>query len=87
MIGPYDLSSDLGSAGEFESEEFMAAVHEVSEAAHEAGVATGFHLVEPDTKRLERYSADGYRFLVYSVDMRIIDVGARQGVAALGGKP
>jgi 2-dehydro-3-deoxyglucarate aldolase len=83
MIGPYDLSSDLGVPGDFESEKFLSAVREVSAAAREAGVATGFHVVEPDPVQLERYLNEGYRFLVYSVDMRIIDVGARTGAAAV----
>lgn len=87
MIGPYDLSSDLGVPGDFESEKFLSAVREVSTAAREAGVATGFHIVEPDRGLLERYSNEGYRFLVYSVDMRIIDTGARVGATPLIGRP
>jgi 2-dehydro-3-deoxyglucarate aldolase len=86
MIGPYDLSSDLGVPGDFESEAFLTAVGEVSAAAREAGVATGFHVVEPDRTLLERYSDEGYRFLVYSVDMRIIDAGARVGAKPLSGR-
>ena len=86
MIGPYDLSSDLGVPGDFESEPFLTAVAEVSTAAREAGVATGFHVVEPDPALLERYSDEGYRFLVYSVDMRIIDSGARAGARPLSGR-
>ena len=87
MIGPYDLSSDLGVPGDFESEPFILAVSQVSAAAREAGVATGFHVVEPDRALLERYSDEGYRFLVYSVDMRIIDSGARAGARPLSGRP
>lgn len=87
MIGPYDLSSDLGAPGDFESEDFSSAVREVSDAAREAGVATGFHVIEPDRALLEHYSNEGYRFLVYSVDMRIIDVGARLGATPLMIRP
>jgi 2-dehydro-3-deoxyglucarate aldolase len=85
LIGPYDLSSDLGSPGDFTSPEFVEALESVLDAARSAGVATGFHLVEPDPDQLMNYAAQGHRFLIYSVDMRILAIGAQIGATALEG--
>ena len=86
MIGPYDLSADLGIAGKFDSESFVQSVQKVTQAASNAGVATGIHVVEPDPAAIESSLEDGHRFLVYSVDMRILDVGARLGGDILRGR-
>lgn len=86
MIGPYDLSADLGVPGDFSAAPFTDAVRTVITQAASAGVAAGFHLVEPDLDALEACILAGYRFIVFSVDMRILDVGARQGARALGAR-
>jgi len=83
MIGPYDLSSDLGNPGDFESAEFVSASHAVLGAAAQAKVPVGIHVVEPSPSLVEQAARQGYRLLVYSVDMRILDVGARSGLDAL----
>ena len=85
MIGPYDLSADLGVPGEFDSENFIQSVQKVTQAANNAGTATGIHVVEPDPAAIESSLKAGHRFLVYSVDMRILDVGARLGGSILKG--
>ncbi len=87
MVGPYDLSADLGIPGKFESPTFTAAVQRVLEGATARGVATGVHVVEPDPAGLRENFREGHRFLVYSVDMRILETGARLGARSLTGKP
>lgn len=87
MVGPYDLSADLGIPGDFHSAMFTAAVGRVSDGARARGVASGIHIVEPNPETLRASAENGHRFLVYSVDMRIIDVGARIGAQALMGDP
>ena len=87
MIGPYDLSNDLGVPGDFASEVFGVAVERVRASAQAAGVASGFHVIEPDREVFERCAREGYRFLVYSVDMRIIEVGSRVGATPLVDRP
>lgn len=86
MIGPYDLSADLGVPGDFSAAPFVEAVATVLSQARTAGVAAGIHLVEPDPDALASSVAQGYRFLVYSVDMRILDVGARIGAQVIGSR-
>lgn len=80
IIGPYDLSCSLGFPGEFEREEFVRAVTHIREVGKRLGCPAGMHIVEPDVRRLEECIHDGYTFIAYSVDFRMLDVSAREGV-------
>jgi 2-keto-3-deoxy-L-rhamnonate aldolase RhmA len=80
IIGPYDLSCSMGMAGEFERPEFIAAMQRILKAGLKAGCPAGLHIVEPDPVRLRDVIDEGYRFIAYSVDIRMLDVSARVGV-------
>jgi 2-keto-3-deoxy-L-rhamnonate aldolase RhmA len=80
IIGPYDLSCSMGMPGEFERPEFIAAMQRILKAGLKAGCPAGMHLVEPDPVRLRQIVDEGYRFIAYSVDIRMLDVSARLGV-------
>lgn len=79
LIGPYDLSADLGCPGDFKHPSFMAAVRQFDAVSARVQIATGMHVVEPDPAGLKASMARGHRFLVYGVDMRMLDVSARIG--------
>jgi len=83
LIGPYDLSCSLGIPGQFEQAEFISALTRIRETGKKLGCPAGLHIVEPDTQQLERTIREGYTFIAYGVDMRMLDVGARQGIARL----
>ncbi len=83
IIGPYDLSCSLGFPGQFDRPEFIDAMRKIREAAERVGCAAGLHVVEPDLALLEKTIRDGYTCIAYSVDIRVIDVGFRQGIAKL----
>ena len=80
IIGPYDLSCSMGIPGQFDHPDFLAAMERIRAAARRLGVAAGLHIVEPDRELLERTLREGYRIIAYSVDIRLLDVGARQGL-------
>jgi 2-dehydro-3-deoxyglucarate aldolase len=80
IIGPYDLSCSMGMPGEFERPEFIAAMQRILKAGLKAGCPAGLHIVEPDPVRLRQVVGEGYRFIAYSVDIRMLDVSARVGV-------
>ena len=80
IIGPYDLSCSMGIPGEFERPEFIAAMQRILKAGLKAGCPAGLHIVEPDPARLRQVVEEGYRFIAYSVDIRMLDVSARVGV-------
>jgi 2-keto-3-deoxy-L-rhamnonate aldolase RhmA len=85
LIGPYDLSCSMGIPGQFERAEFIASMTRIREAGQQLGVAAGLHIVEPDLERLAQVIREGFTFVAYSVDTRILDVGVRQGVATANG--
>jgi 2-dehydro-3-deoxyglucarate aldolase len=85
LIGPYDLSCSMGIPGQFERAEFIASMTRIREAGQQLGVAAGLHIVEPDLERLAQVIREGFTFVAYSVDTRILDVGVRLGVAIANG--
>ena len=83
IIGPYDLSCSMGIPGQFENPDFISAMTHIRETGKQLGCPTGIHIVEPDQQRLELTIQEGYTFIAYSVDIRMLDVSARQGIAKL----
>jgi len=83
LIGPYDLSASMGWPGAFHEPRFVEAVAEIRRAAAARGKPAGIHVVEPDPAALRARVDEGYRFVAYGVDFRMIDVACRAGVDAL----
>jgi 2-keto-3-deoxy-L-rhamnonate aldolase RhmA len=81
IIGPYDLSCSMGIPGMFEHPDFKKAMDYILETGIKLSVPTGLHIVEPNEEQLAKCVNDGYRFIAYSVDIRILDVVARKGIA------
>jgi 2-keto-3-deoxy-L-rhamnonate aldolase RhmA len=82
MIGPYDLSCSMGIPGQFDRAEFVDAMAVIRETGRKLGCPAGLHIVEPDLGRLAQVIREGFTLVAYSVDMRVLDVGMRQGVQA-----
>lgn len=80
IIGPYDLSCSMGMPGNFEHPEFIGAMRKILATGLALGCPAGLHIVEPDALRLEQVLEEGYRFVAYSVDIRMLDVSARCGL-------
>ena len=79
IIGPYDLSCSMGIPGEFERPEFTAVMNKILDTGLRSGCPAGIHIIEPDSERLLETISEGYRFIAYSVDIRMLDVSAREG--------
>ena len=80
IIGPYDLSASLGVSGEFDHSSMIEAMNEIYRVAAKLGKYGGIHIVEPDTDLLKKSVLEGFTFLAYSVDFRMLDVSARIGM-------
>jgi len=80
IVGPYDLSASLGVPGEFEHSSMVEAMNEIYRVATTLGKHGGIHIVEPDTDLLKQSILEGFTFLAYSVDFRMLDVSARIGL-------
>jgi 2-keto-3-deoxy-L-rhamnonate aldolase RhmA len=83
LLGPYDLSASMGAPGDLEDARVVAALAAVREAAERNGVPPGLHVVEPDGAELRRRVDEGWRFIAFGVDFRMIDYAAREGLRAL----
>ena len=77
MIGPYDLSSSMGIPGDFLNPAFIKAEESILETARKYDIKRGYHIVEPDLEQLELRKSQGYNFIAFSVDFRMLDVMAR----------
>jgi 2-dehydro-3-deoxyglucarate aldolase len=75
----------MGIPGQFERPEFVAAMTRIRETAKRLGCPAGLHIVEPDLNLLEQTINEGYTVIAYSVDIRVLDVGVREGIAKMKG--
>ena len=85
IVGPYDLSGSMGIPGEFTSSQFIDVMEHIRVTAGKLNVPGGVHLIEPDPDALSNLIGEGHQFIAYSLDIRMLDVGARQGLARVDG--
>lgn len=69
FFGPYDLSADLGTPGDFSTAAFAEALAEVKDVCKRNGKPAGGHQVAPDATELRQRIADGFRFLAFGTDI------------------
>ena len=80
IIGPYDLSTSMGIPGRFEDPRMVEAIEKIRTISSALGKTGGLHVVEPDSAKLRDAIGNGFRFLAYSLDIRILDVHSRLGL-------
>jgi 2-keto-3-deoxy-L-rhamnonate aldolase RhmA len=80
IIGPYDLSASMGLHGQFDHPDVVAALKKIREAGTALKKSGGLHIVEPNPEELKSRIEEGFRFLAYSVDFRMLDVSCRAGL-------
>lgn len=80
IIGPYDLSASMGLHGQFEHPDVVAALKKIRETGVALKKSGGLHIVEPNPEELKSRIEEGFQFLAYSVDFRMLDVSCRQGL-------
>ena len=77
IVGPYDLSASMGIPGDFANKKMSVALDRIKIAAKDYQVPSGIHIVEPDLGELKQRISEGYKFIAYGVDMRMLDVTCR----------
>ena len=80
IIGPYDLSCSMGIPGESNNPKFKEIMNVIIKVGNKLNAISGLHVVEPDIDKLNDAINTGYKFIAYSVDIRMLDVAARSGV-------
>jgi 2-dehydro-3-deoxyglucarate aldolase len=77
IVGPYDLSASLGVPGDFENPDVVAALARIGEVGHALNKSGGVHIVDPEPDILTKRLAEGFNFIAYSVDIRMLDRACR----------
>jgi len=80
IVGPYDLSGSLGAPGEFGHPLMKKAMGRIISVGSASGKALGIHVIEPKPDELKSRIEQGYRFVAYSVDIRMLDCACRRAL-------
>ena len=80
FYGPYDLSADLGVAGNLEPASVASALETLKVSCAKHGKAAGGHQVAPDPDALTMLIEDGFRLIAYATDVIAMRHALTQGV-------
>jgi len=80
LVGPYDLSASMGTTAQFDHPTFKAAIQEIFDAAKQADIPVGVHVVAPSKNELDKRVAEGFRFLAFSIDSVLLSTSAQNPV-------
>jgi len=72
FVGPYDLSASLNIPGKFTHPKFIKYMLLIKKHLKNKNIIKGFHIVEPDKKQLKTKIKEGYNFISYSLDIRLL---------------
>jgi 2-keto-3-deoxy-L-rhamnonate aldolase RhmA len=84
IVGPYDLSGSLGAPGDFNHPDFIKAMIKIKDIADEVKAVGGIHIIEPDVEQLSHRIDEGFRFIAYSLDIRMLDYSCRSALSKIG---
>lgn len=82
IIGLYDLSASMAIPGQFGDPRLAQAVERIRTVSLAKAKPGGLHIVEPVPDQLRAHVAHGFRFLAYSLDVRLLDTACRSGLTA-----
>ena len=80
IVGPYDLSGSLGVPGQFDHPSMKEALEQIRRVGFSSGKASGIHVIEPNVEELRQRLQEGYSFVAYSLDIRMLDRACRSGL-------
>jgi 2-dehydro-3-deoxyglucarate aldolase len=78
LIGPYDLSTSMGLAGQLDHPDVLAKQQAIYDACQRHNVPPGIHVVAPDADELQRRIEQGFRFVVCGIDTEFMIAGCRK---------
>ena len=85
IIGPYDLTGSMGISGQFEHPDFLSAMEKIQFVANKMNMTGGIHVIEPEPDQLKQRVEEGFRFIAYSLDVKMLDVASRKGLDHIKG--
>ena len=72
LIGPYDLSADMGMTGDFDNPKFKEAITRIIKTCKERKVAVGYHIPQPYSHELAEKIDEGYTFIPFGADITML---------------
>lgn len=85
MIGPADMTDDMGIPGQIHHPRVEAAFREIIHQCNKYGVAPGVHLNDIDD--VKKWVAEGMRFVTYSYDTKFFKDASREALHILRNFP
>jgi 2-dehydro-3-deoxyglucarate aldolase len=86
IVGPYDLSGSLGVPGQFDHPSMKKSMERIKKVGLSSGKVFGIHVIEPNVEELRQRLDEGYSFVAYSLDIRMLDRECRSGLDAIRSK-
>jgi len=81
MIGPADLSHDMGISGQLHHPRMEEAIREIIKQCNQHHVAPGIHLT--NMADVEKWVKEGMRFITYSYDSKFFKDASREALGEL----
>jgi len=81
MIGPADLSQDMGIPGQIQHPKVVDAFHKIIDSCNKHGVAPGIHL--QDMEQVEKWINEGMRFITFSYDIQLFKDASQSALKKL----
>lgn len=81
MIGPADLSQDMGIPGQLEHPDLENAFRKIINVCNQYNVAPGIHLA--DMRLVKKWIAEGMRFVTYSYDIKFFKESSQDALKSL----
>lgn len=72
FIGPYDLSASLGVPGKFNSLIYKKYENIIKNFMKNKKMIKGVHIIEPDLNEIKKKKNEGFNFIAYSLDFKMI---------------
>lgn len=73
LIGPNDLSASMGIPGDLKNRKLKQAIEFINRQAKAHNIPGGQHIIEPNIRELSKAKKDGFKFIAYSLDIRLFD--------------
>jgi 2-dehydro-3-deoxyglucarate aldolase len=77
FIGPYDLSASMGLPGQLDHPDVIAAQQKILNSCRKHEIPAGYHVVSPKADIVQKYVAEGFRFIGCGLDTEFILQGCR----------
>ena len=73
FIGPNDLSASMGIPGDLKNTKLKKAITHIRDQADKYNIPGGHHIIEPNINELVKAKKDCFKFIAYSLDIRMFD--------------